>query len=509
MYVCSPWRNFLVTGVSLMMLGVYLMNLFVAAGIVAADFFGPGLKTILTRCGLPSSTITAVLLAFGNGSIEVFSAISATRSGQTNLAYGELVSSAFCVTTLMVGMVAVFQPFRFVRRAFLRDTVFFLGVIVISIIILSDDDIKLFEGAGFLIMYIVYMLVVTVGTSWYGHEDTPPILDDEGTGHFNVWEPIPASERNRPIIFPLSIDSFPERGCARRSHVSVQISRGQSKSLWSAYAITEAANFPAPSTVFQATTFEWLFPTLSQTWNRRSLYERILSVLIAPSVIANVPDGVVPSTPTPKPSRPEVLFDGDESMEPSLYPSPERVLTANAAKAAPSVDESMSWFVQGLSVLGGLGVLHFTAKEIIGVLGAFGVVLGWGSVLVVTIFMLGCNLGDILTNRPYLFVSPMLNLLFGIGLSSVYVITLYGGTPVPKILDDDDDNEVAIFTSTSVLIIMYGLLASVAFSAVYVPYKGFKATRLYGWCLMGWCFVMGSAVVLRLDGKWDGTKSLI
>ncbi|KAJ3193912.1 hypothetical protein HDU67_004953 [Dinochytrium kinnereticum] len=180
----------------------------------------------------------------------------------------------------------------------------------------------------------------------------------------------------------------------------------------------------------------------------------------------------------------------------------------------------MSWYVHGLALGASIAVLHFVAKEVVGVVGMVAILLGVGSVLIgVTVFMVGCNLGDLLTNLSLAnlnytslsvrtsFASPMLNLLFGIGLSTVWVISLYGGTPLPKLLksdDDDDDDEVAIFTSTSVLIILYGLLASVVFSAVYVPWKGFRAGRTYGAILVGWWgLIMGAAVIIEW-GWGDG-----
>ncbi|KAJ3098706.1 hypothetical protein HDU96_010975 [Phlyctochytrium bullatum] len=719
---CRVGRSWIAVPPMLMMLGLYLLNLFSVAGIVAADFFGSGLRTVLGRFGVPATVITAILLAFGNGSIEVFAAISATRSGQTNLAYGELVSSAFVVTTFMVGVVAMFHPFKFVRRAFLRDTVFFLGVVIVSIIILSDDDIKLFEGAGFLIMYGVYMILVTFGANWFGRdhvplnsvpeedEDAPPFLDDDVNDNpsFRVWEPRPASERNRPLIFSYFDRFLPPKETARdgevqegllagsssrlgslesgldagengmsriRSYgtltpsageISGQISRGQSKSLWSAYAVAEAGNrsvhnqltgttssaggfvsarrgsLQGTSLVAQATTLEWLFPTLpigygvQQTaWERRTLFERVLSVVIAPSIfvvrlmiptvydpenesarLANVPEGVVPVRASRAASK-EVLFEGEDVFEPRLSmpaldadgrpslvggasaaaagpsstspsaslqhlplptPTPRKhiilppttlvlaqtffagflitqcvfdivgmtaynvyasvvmsvfagMLTANAAKAAPSVDAGMTWYVHVLAVLGSLAVLHFVAKEVVAVVLAVGAVLGIGTVLVaITLYAIGSNLGDLVTNISLAhlgytsmgvrtsFVAPMLNLLFGIGLSTIWVITLYGGKP-SKYLgfsllkkddddDDDDDDEIAIFTSTSVLVILYGLLASIAFSAVWVPLKGFRAERTYGFALVAlWTVVMTAAVVLEF-GFGAGAKEV-
>lgn len=71
-----------------------LSFLFSFIGIVASDFFCPNLATISNYLGLSETTAGVTLLAFGNGSPDVFSTFSAMNQGTFSLAIGELIGAA-------------------------------------------------------------------------------------------------------------------------------------------------------------------------------------------------------------------------------------------------------------------------------------------------------------------------------------------------------------------------------------------------------------------------------
>ncbi|KAJ3094658.1 hypothetical protein HDU97_007724 [Phlyctochytrium planicorne] len=674
MWVCSKWRNWFTGLFWLAALGVYLFNLFSIAGVVSADLLAPNVRTLLSRISIPTAFTTGILLALGNGSIEIFTAISATRSGQTNLAYGGLVSSAFCATTLVVGMVAFFHPFSFVRRAFLRDTFFFVIVIITSIVILSDDDIKMHEALGFLFMFLIYLALVTFGSTLFGrdHEDEQldpidaplPVLDEDENarhpGSFAVVEPrkrqrwlvfeyldrfLPAKEETRDgevresllqepsmasLMEPVSsgVDERPRvkgYGTVTAEDMGSQFGRGGRRSVWSAFAVAERSNRAVYSHLSsgngtrKATVGEWLFPTLPMVggglmseWTRRTGFERILAVVVAPAIfmvrvcivvvgnggeegdgVASVAGGVVETSSLGRGGdEREVLFSQeeeglepkfrgvgsyDEDEEEDLITGSSSTSRASTVRNSPNprakqyqqqqqqqqrkrprrdevvvppkpllcVQVGVSCFlvamwvldvlglayfsiwatlvagiVGGLAgyavwedrvgvealrligVMGSLGLMAVVSREIVGVLGGVGVALGWGGVLVgVVVLMVGCQFGDILTNLSLAhtghtslsvrstFVTPMLNLLFGIGFASVWVLLVYGGVkratpiqPPPSFEDDDDDDdfEIAIFTSNSIFFMLFGLLVSVGGLMVLVPLRGFRVERWLG-----------------------------
>lgn len=73
---------------------LWLIFLFAFVGITASDFFSPNLATLSSRLGLSEAVAGSTLLAFGNGSPDVFSTFAALRSNSGLLAVGELLGAA-------------------------------------------------------------------------------------------------------------------------------------------------------------------------------------------------------------------------------------------------------------------------------------------------------------------------------------------------------------------------------------------------------------------------------
>ncbi|KAJ3158596.1 hypothetical protein HK101_001273, partial [Irineochytrium annulatum] len=204
----------------------------------------------------------------------------------------------------------------------------------------------------FLLIYFAYLAVVTVGAKWFGKDhkelattasdgvphpddeeddDVPTFTDDPTeTTSFRVLDRPTRPTDRRPLlasffdrVLPkeqtLDGDLQDESGTpvgglraasSRRNYGSItdagpeirtQLARGQSRSLWSAFAINEAALRAGAGVSaitsdrghhhLHATVLEWLFPTLLRgtwnasdpgAWDRRGTLERFGSVMIAP-----------------------------------------------------------------------------------------------------------------------------------------------------------------------------------------------------------------------------------
>ena len=142
------------------------------------------------------------------------------------------------------------------------------------------------------------------------------------------------------------------------------------------------------------------------------------------------------------------------------------------------------------------------ANEVVGVLKAFGVILGISdAILGLTIFAVGNSLGDLVADitvarlgYPVMALSacfggPMLNILLGIGLSGLY-ITIQGGErrhekhPGRPIRYKPYQLEVGgtlLISGVTLLVTLVGLL-------VVVPLRGWWMDRRVGWCLIAlWC----------------------
>lgn len=99
------------------------------------------------------------LLAFGNGSPDIFASLS-NSSGDTELVYSELIGAAVFVTGFIAGIIIFIQPFKLVARTYVRDVLFFLSAIVLISNCIHDGGYSLMEGVGTVLIYVAYLAVV-------------------------------------------------------------------------------------------------------------------------------------------------------------------------------------------------------------------------------------------------------------------------------------------------------------------------------------------------------------
>lgn len=145
---------------------LWLVFLFSTLGISASDFFCPNLGTISQLLGLDENVAGVTLLAFGNGSPDVFSTFSAMKANSGGLAIGELLGAATFVTSCVVGSMCIIKPFKVIRYPFLRDVGFFTVAVILLLIVLWDSKLERWEAAGMIVLYIIYVSVVVVGSWW-------------------------------------------------------------------------------------------------------------------------------------------------------------------------------------------------------------------------------------------------------------------------------------------------------------------------------------------------------
>ncbi|KAL5503823.1 hypothetical protein ACEPAH_7894 [Sanghuangporus vaninii] len=208
-YFCSApaARPFIFTG-----LLVWLFFLFSTLGISASDFFCPNLATLAAGLGLDENVAGVTFLALGNGSPDVFSTFSAMRAGAGALAIGELLGAASFIVSVIAGTMCIIRPFSVEPRPFLRDVGFFTVAVALLLGILWDEHIRAWEAATLVGLYVVYVIVVVVGTWWdkrqfrkkqleaivrgeYADEDLPEPYRDEPSDYLSIPAPTPHRQR--------------------------------------------------------------------------------------------------------------------------------------------------------------------------------------------------------------------------------------------------------------------------------------------------------------------------
>jgi sodium/potassium/calcium exchanger 6 len=87
------------------------------------------------------------------------------------------------------------------------------------------------------------------------------------------------------------------------------------------------------------------------------------------------------------------------------------------------------------------------------------------------------------------FAGPMLNILFGVGASGIYLVTRDGGQPYKV------DMSPTLFVSG------FGLIAVLVATLIVVPLRGFWLGRAWGSVLIG-AYVVMMAVNIAVEVRW-------
>jgi len=152
--------------VAFVLMSLWLAMLFSTIGIAASDFFCVNLNTIARMLGMSESLAGVTLLAFGNGSPDVFSTFAAFRTHAASLAVGELIGAACFITAVVSGSMALIRPFAVARKSFVRDVGFFLVAAAFSMGFIVDGKLHLWESVSMVAFYIFYVIFVVAWHWW-------------------------------------------------------------------------------------------------------------------------------------------------------------------------------------------------------------------------------------------------------------------------------------------------------------------------------------------------------
>lgn len=170
---------------------IWLVFLFSFISIAASDFFIPNLATIADTFGLDDNIAGVTFLAFGNGSPDLFSTLSAMRAGAGSLAIGELIGAASFIVSVVAGSMCIIKSFHVNPVPFLRDVGFFSLAMALLFWILWDSLITALEAALLAGLYVSYVVVVVVSTWWDKRRTRKQRSIEEARRAF-VREPVPS-----------------------------------------------------------------------------------------------------------------------------------------------------------------------------------------------------------------------------------------------------------------------------------------------------------------------------
>uniref|UniRef100_A0A023G2P6 Putative sodium/potassium/calcium exchanger 6 n=1 Tax=Amblyomma triste TaxID=251400 RepID=A0A023G2P6_AMBTT len=152
---------------SLLLTVAWLLVLFVGLGVTSGDFLTPALFVISKTLHMSQNMAGVTLLAFGNGSPDIFAALAGVRQGSYELVIGGLIGGGIFVTTVVAGSVFLTKPFKLAGRPFTRDCVFYFSAAAWAFYMFYTGEITMLHAIGFICLYCVYMALVVVSGILY------------------------------------------------------------------------------------------------------------------------------------------------------------------------------------------------------------------------------------------------------------------------------------------------------------------------------------------------------
>lgn len=147
---------------------LWLLVLFAGLGVTANDFLCPSLFIISKTLKMSQNVAGVTLLAFGNGSPDIFSAMAGIQQGKNEMVIGGLIGGGIFVTTVVAGSIFLTQNFGMMKRPFLRDVFFYMTAAGSAFYLFYSRHIYIEHAIGFVLLYILYIIVVVV--SRYIHQ---------------------------------------------------------------------------------------------------------------------------------------------------------------------------------------------------------------------------------------------------------------------------------------------------------------------------------------------------
>ncbi|XP_058460946.1 putative sodium/calcium exchanger 7 [Malaya genurostris] len=138
-----------------------LLICFTVLGTTADQFFCPVLAVISKTLRISESVAGVTILAFGNGSPDLFTAVSNPLS-DTEMMFGELLGAATFVIGVVAATILLIRPFQTDPAGIVRDVLFFLFAVGWITICAYDERFFLADAIVVVTVYGAYLTVVLV-----------------------------------------------------------------------------------------------------------------------------------------------------------------------------------------------------------------------------------------------------------------------------------------------------------------------------------------------------------
>ncbi|MBQ8062056.1 MAG: calcium/sodium antiporter [Bacteroidales bacterium] len=160
--------------------------------IMGAEWLVDGSSAIARRAGLSEFLIGMTIVGIGTSMPELVVSLTGALRGSADIAIGNVVGSNIFNVFLILGLTALIRPVAITRENKSRD----IPIVIIATVLLvcfgmqkslfgigSSDTISAVEGAIFLLLFIVYMIISFLSGK-AGEEET---REEESKGSKKLW----------------------------------------------------------------------------------------------------------------------------------------------------------------------------------------------------------------------------------------------------------------------------------------------------------------------------------
>lgn len=123
---------------------------------VGAEGLVRGASAIALRLGISPLVIGLTVVAFGTSAPELLVSVKSSLEGNSDIAVGNVIGSNICNIALILGVSALINPMIVKAQVIKREIPIMIGVTVLLILMLLNNNISRFEGIILTIGIILY-----------------------------------------------------------------------------------------------------------------------------------------------------------------------------------------------------------------------------------------------------------------------------------------------------------------------------------------------------------------
>lgn len=239
MYYCMSQSDSVRSWVGIPLMVLFLLVLFASIGLVAGNCLVPNLNAVASHLKIPENVSGLTLLAFANGSPDIISTYTSFVTGNTSLAFGEIIGAAYFTNSVVIGTIFIVNPFDLVpgdtagpntfislqdnansgdnnnntgnnykdgsaehrlisfnaKGTYLRDVSFFTVSALILLYCVRDGVLTKVEMLTLVSIYITYVLLIILWQWYYKRELDKIRLDSHARSLYNQDSlPFPVGE---------------------------------------------------------------------------------------------------------------------------------------------------------------------------------------------------------------------------------------------------------------------------------------------------------------------------